>query len=38
MIIAASNSLKGADNWIGLGVAVGVAVYLIIVLLYPERF
>ena len=26
------------DNWIGLGLAVGLAIYLILVLLFPERF
>lgn len=25
-------------NWIGLAVAVGLAVYLVIALLFPERF
>ena len=38
VIAAASGSIRGADNWIGLGVAIGVVVYLIIVLLFPERF
>lgn len=27
-----------ADNWIGLGLAVGVIAYLVIVLVHPERF
>lgn len=26
------------DNWIGLGVAVALAVYLAVVLVFPERF
>jgi K+-transporting ATPase KdpF subunit len=26
------------DNWIGLGLAVGLTIYLILVLLFPERF
>lgn len=25
-------------NWIGLAVAVGLAVYLVVALLFPERF
>ncbi len=27
-----------ADNWIGLALAVIVAAYLVIVLIFPERF
>lgn len=38
MIAAASRGLASADNWIGLGVAIGVVIYLVIVLLFPERF
>jgi K+-transporting ATPase KdpF subunit len=26
------------DNWLGLGVAVALAIYLIVVLVRPERF
>jgi K+-transporting ATPase KdpF subunit len=26
------------DNWIGLGIAVLLAVYLVLVLVFPERF
>ena len=37
MVVATSN-LTGADNWIGLGVAIAVALYLVVVLLFPERF
>jgi hypothetical protein len=38
VIVAVSGSLKDADNWIGLGVSICVAMYLVIVLLFPERF
>lgn len=27
-----------ADNWIGLGLAVALVVFLVIALLFPERF
>ncbi len=33
LVLAAS-----VDNWLGLGLAVAVAIYLIVVLLFPERF
>jgi K+-transporting ATPase KdpF subunit len=26
------------DNWIGLGLAIGLLVFLVIVLVFPERF
>jgi K+-transporting ATPase KdpF subunit len=26
------------DNWVGLGVAVGLVAYLLFVLIFPERF
>lgn len=26
------------ENWVGLGLAIAVATYLIVVLLFPERF
>lgn len=26
------------DNWVGLGIAVAAALYLVFVLVYPERF
>jgi K+-transporting ATPase KdpF subunit len=29
---------SAADNWIGLGIAVGLLVYLVLALLFPERF
>lgn len=38
VIVAAGRDLTGADNWIGLGVAIAVVVYLVIVVLFPERF
>jgi K+-transporting ATPase KdpF subunit len=28
----------GVDNWVGLGIAVAVVVYLVFVLLFPEKF
>ncbi len=31
-------AIASLDNWIGLGLAIGLAIYLIIVLLFPERF
>jgi K+-transporting ATPase KdpF subunit len=27
-----------ADNWVGLGIAVALAIYLVIVLVRPEKF
>jgi len=27
-----------ADNWVGLGIAVLVIAYLVLVLIFPERF
>ena len=30
--------IDGADNWFGLGLAVAAIVYLIAVLVFPERF
>jgi K+-transporting ATPase KdpF subunit len=27
-----------ADNWIGLGIAVALLVYLVLALVFPERF
>lgn len=33
-MIAAS----AADNWIGLGLAAAIVVYLILVIVFPERF
>ena len=29
---------SGADNWVGLGLAIAAIVYLVIVLISPERF
>jgi len=29
---------SGVDNWIGLGLAVLLAIYLVVVLVRPERF
>ena len=26
------------DNWVGLGIAVVLAIYLVLVLVFPERF
>jgi K+-transporting ATPase KdpF subunit len=26
------------DNWVGLGIAVLLAIYLVLVLVFPERF
>lgn len=26
------------DNWVGLGLAVAAVLYLVVVLVYPERF
>jgi hypothetical protein len=34
-VIAVTNSI---DNWLGLGLAVVGMVYLIMVLIFPERF
>lgn len=28
----------GSDNWIGLGLAVSAIAYLLMVLIFPERF
>jgi len=33
MIVASA-----ADNWIGLGIAVGLLVFLVIALVFPEKF
>lgn len=27
-----------ADNWIGLGISVGLLVFLVLALVFPERF
>ncbi len=29
---------SATDNWIGLAIAVAVVIYLVIVLLFPEKF
>jgi K+-transporting ATPase KdpF subunit len=29
---------SGVDNWVGLGIAVLLAIYLVIVLVRPEKF
>ena len=29
---------SAVDNWVGLGIAVLLAIYLVLVLVFPERF
>ena len=29
---------SATDNWVGLGIAVAVVIYLVVVLLFPEKF
>jgi K+-transporting ATPase KdpF subunit len=29
---------SAADNWVGLGIAVALAIYLVVVLVRPEKF
>ena len=29
---------SSTDNWLGLGLAVAAVLYLVVVLVYPERF
>jgi K+-transporting ATPase KdpF subunit len=31
-------AVTGYDNWVGLGLAVAAIAYLLVVLIFPERF
>lgn len=38
MMVGGVIAAASIDNWIGLGIAVALTIYLIAVLLFPERF